>query len=132
MAMSAAQRRKVDRERKREQREAAATQGRPPRVETVNAAIVEAVAFATLAADQRIWSTADNWVPVNLSVIITVATDILAHRYQFDRPLAKDAVIARMRPRGRHRMSTNVPSINPDFGLPRYRTAAPEMAACPH
>ncbi|MGV8953119.1 MAG: hypothetical protein ACOH2M_18620 [Cypionkella sp.] len=132
MAMSAAQRRKADRDRKREQREAAAAAGRPVRVETVNAAIVEACAFALLAADQRTWLTDDKWVPINLSVVIAAATDILHHRHQFDRMAAKEAVVGRLRSRGRHKMSTSVPSINPDPGLPRYRTSAPDMAIRPH
>lgn len=128
MAMTAAQRRKADRERKREQRETAAAMGRPPRVETVNAAVVEATAFSLLTADRRTWIDGTGWQPVNVSLIIAAATDILVHRHGCDCTPAKEAVVNRLRPRGRHRMPTSVPSIKPDPGLPAYVLRAPDAA----
>lgn len=128
MAMTAAQRRKADRDRKRAQRALAAADGKPVRVETVNAAIVEANAFVIETADQRVWIPAVGWHPVNSSVIVEVATDILACRLNIKRAFAKRAVVDRLRPRSIHSMSTYVPSKRPDPGLPRYYTAAPPEA----
>lgn len=132
MAMTAAQRRKADRERKRIQRAAAAQRGQPARVESINAAIVEAIAFALLTADTRVWSREEGWMPVNISVAIEAAADILVARHGHDRAAAKRAVVDRLRPRARHRLPTSVPSTNPDPGLPSYTTRAPDSALRPH
>lgn len=128
MAQTLSQRRKADRDRKRTQREAAAAVGRPPRVESVNAAVVEALAFSMLTADQRTWIVEQRWVPINISIVIEAATDILVHRHQFDERAAKEAVVARLRVRDKHRSPVSVPSICPFPGYPRYRLRAPDEA----
>lgn len=128
MAMTAAQRRKADRDRKRAMRALLAVEGKPIRVETINAAIAEANSFVIDTADQRVWIPSLGWHPVNSAVIIEVATDILATRLGIERGPAKKAVVDRLRRRKAHSMPTFVPSKCPDPGLPRYNTAAPAKA----
>lgn len=132
MAMTAAQRRKADRDRKRAQRAAAAKIGQPARVESVNAAIIEAISFAVLTADKRTWSRNARWMPVNIAVVMAAATDILVIGGGHDRTAAEKAIVNRLRPRGRHKMRTSVPSANPDPGLPTYSTRPPDEALRPH
>lgn len=128
MAMTAAQRRKLDRDRKAAARAAAAVQRRPARIEQVYAAIVDANRFAIAAADRRVFIKGVGWSPINASIIIEVAVDILTFRHGYDAVLARKAVLAALAPNPAHRLSTYVPSLRPDPGLPRYRTRAPDQA----
>lgn len=126
MAMSLARRRKLDRERKAAQRDAALAVGRPARLEQIYAAIVEATRFAMANADKRIWIKGTTWAPVNMGVILQAATDILIHRHHHDADQARAAVVAALAPQPAHKLSTFVPSSRPDPGYPRYDTRAPD------
>ena len=128
MAMSPAQRRKLDRDRKAALRAEAAAEGKPARIEQVYAAVVEAASFALEAGDKRAWIRGTGWAPVNMSVIIEVAVDILTVRHQHAPAHARAAVLAALGPRPAHGLSTFVPSRCPDPGLPRYNTSAPDAA----
>lgn len=126
MPMTAAQRRAADAERKRRQRKAARAQGRPS-ADQVYHAIAEAGAFALLVADRRAWIETEGWQPVNASVMIDAAVDILVD-HGFNRPASKKAVVDVFRPRTTHRNAGNVPSTVPHTGQSAYRAKAPEAA----
>ena len=126
MAMTATQRRAADAERKRRQRKTARAEGRPS-ADKVYHAIVEAGAFALLVADRRTWIEAEGWQPVNVTVLIEAATDILVD-HGFDRVASKKAVVGAFRPRFRHGQAGNIPSKYPHHGQTAYAALAPDAA----
>jgi len=128
--MTALQRRRADAERKRRQRQAARAAGRPS-ADQVYHAIAEATSFSLLCADRRAWVPEHDWQPVNVTVIINAAVDILDHRCGFDRAASKKAVIDVLRPRPPHRNAGFVPSVVVSPGKPAYPALAPEAAVRP-
>lgn len=127
MTMTAAQRRAADAARKRKQRAAAKADGRPTADQTYHA-IAEAVSFALLCADRRVWIEGAGWQPVNVTVVIDAAVDVLQHRLGLNRAASKRAVIDVLRPRRTHSQSGNVPSIVVTPGMATYRSKAPDAA----
>lgn len=130
MPMTALQRRRADAERKRRQRQAARAAGRPS-ADQVYHAIAEANSFALLCADRRVWIESEGWQPVNVTVIINAAVDILDHRCGFDRAASKKAVVDVLRPRPPHRNAGYVPSVVVSPGQPIYPALAPVAALRP-
>ncbi len=125
MAMSATERRIRDRERKRAQRAAMRMHG-VPEPAAVYHAVTEAVAFSLANADRRAWPKTTAWCPVNASVVIAVAVDILIERCGCEPDAAKSAVKQALRPRTTWRLSDYTPSSRPGPGRVRYRLMAPD------
>lgn len=119
-----AERREKDRDRKRVERANAKELGlvKPSHADY---AIVEGLAFASLVADNKLFVHEARYLPINLMLIVRVATDILTERFHYDRTLAKAAVHAKLRPRARHKEFGLIPSTRPGIGQPTYVTATP-------
>jgi hypothetical protein len=108
MAMTAADRRKKDRERKQRQRAAARDAGKPE-LAVVNAAITEAVAF-TLAGVNIGLREGERATFVNSAQVGRVAIKILVVRLGFDFEHSKKMVLAALAPREEHRWPSTIPS----------------------
>jgi hypothetical protein len=126
MAMSATERRIRDRERKAAQRAAAKAAGVPdPAV--VYHAITEAFGFSMINADKRTWIKGEPWCPVNGTVVIAAAVDVLVDRCRCNRDAAMTAVKQALAPRDSWRYPDYTPSSNPAPGRTRYRLQAPDQ-----
>ena len=118
------ERRERDAARKRAQRDAARELG-IPRGGHVDAAIVEAVAFALMAAQGKGSLPTMDWFPVNLAVVVAVAEDILVDRYRYDRQRSHQSVRDKLASRPEHRGVDYVPTTAVRPGEMGYRTAPP-------
>jgi hypothetical protein len=128
MTKTDAQRRREDAERKRVERQRKRDAGVPSAVQAQNA-ITEALSFAIASMNLR--DCADGWVPVNAALIFAVSVDILCRRGTFDPDATKRVVRDILAPRQPHKMSSYLPSLNPQGPVPRYRTQAPDVVTRP-
>ena len=108
MAMTAAERRKRERERKALQRANARADGKPDAA-TVNFAIVEAVAFALAGVNIGL-RAGEHASYVNCVQVGRVAIKILVLRCGFDLEHSKRLVMQQLAPREQHRWPSHLPS----------------------
>lgn len=108
MAMSTAERRRKERDRKREQRATARIEGRP-KLALVNAAIVEAAAFALAGVNIGL-KVGQHASLVNMVQVGRVAIKILVVRHGFDLEHSKRLVMQQLDPREEHRWPSHVPT----------------------
>ena len=121
-----ARRRDDDRTRKRRERARQKELGIPASA-LVNHALAEALSFSYAGADRREWRRDDVWEPVNISLIIAVAVDILAINHRCDREHSLSEVMKKIRPRREHFEPHLVPSLAPGRGNIRYKTRSPNF-----
>ena len=101
--------RKFDRERKRLQRAAAAAAGIPS-APAVNAAIVEALAFAGSAGVNIEAAKTGAEPSIGMSAVLSAAHKILVSRLGFDGAASTTALLKALSPRPEHRWPSYVPS----------------------
>lgn len=129
MAMTPAERRKKERERKARQRAAARADGRPE-LAVVNTAIVEAVSF-TLAGVNIGLREGERATFVNSVQVGRVAIKILVTRLGFDLEHSKAMVMDALAPREEHRWPSHVPSWSHVLGAGSPVTHGGSQGTCP-
>ena len=123
MAMTAAERRRKERERKRDQRAAARAEGKPT-MAMVHAAIVEALAFemadgVNIGPDGR--EVRANGRMIDGAIVAKIAGRILRRRHGIARDHSKIAIVNALRARPEHAWPSHYPTraiSPPEAGLP--------------
>lgn len=108
MTMTAAERRRKERERKAQQRANAREEGRPD-LAVVNAAIVEAAAYVLTGVNIGL-KVGEHASYVNMLQVGRVAIKILVVRLEYDLEHSKALVMQQLAPREEHRWPSRVPS----------------------
>lgn len=108
MAMTSTERRRKERERKAQQRANAREVGRPG-LAVVNAAIVEAAAYALSGVNIGL-KAGEHASYVNMLQVGRVAIKILVVRLEYDLEHSKALVMQQLAPREEHRWPSHVPS----------------------
>ena len=109
MPRTIAEIRRHDRERKREQRAAAAAAGIPSSAQVHNA-IAEALAFAGSSGVNIETAKAGGEPAITMSAILSAAHRILVDRLGFDGDASTAALLKALAPRPEHRWPSFVPS----------------------
>ena len=109
MPRTIAEIRRIDRERKRAQRAAAAAAGIPTSSQ-VNIAIAEAVSFAASAGVNIAAAKTGTEPAITMASILSAARSILVDRLGFDATASTAALLKALAPRPEHRWPSFVPS----------------------
>jgi hypothetical protein len=109
MPRTIAEIRRIDRERKRQQRAAAAAAGIPTSSQVHNA-ITEALAFAGSSGVNIETAKAGGEPAITMASILSAAHAVLVDRLGFDAEASTAALLKALSPRPEHRWSSYVPS----------------------